>query len=188
MSRGLGDVYKRQVVDSIKMLRDTMACNDRSCVVEVMGRRCGDIAVYGGLAAGAEVIMTPEDPCPIDEAVAVLKRNAAAGKYDNIIVVAEGVAHADEVREKILARMPEINIRSMVLGHIQRGGDTTFRDRLLGIRMGAHAVECLANDKTNRVIGIHGDKVFDEDIVEALAKKKIFNEDIYHLANDLVRY
>ena len=54
--------------------------------------------------------------------------------------------------------------------------------------MGAHAVECLANDKTNRVIGIHGDKVFDEDIVEALAKKKIFNEDIYHLANDLVRY
>ncbi len=176
------------VVDSIKMLRDTMACNDRSCVVEVMGRRCGDIAVYGGLAAGAEVIMTPEDPCPIDEAVAVLKRNAAAGKYDNIIVVAEGVAHADEVREKILARMPEINIRSMVLGHIQRGGDTTFRDRLLGIRMGAHAVECLANDKTNRVIGIHGDKVFDEDIVEALAKKKIFNEGIYHLANDLVRY
>ncbi len=176
------------VVDTIKMLRDTMSCNDRSCVVEVMGRSCGDIALYGGLTSGAEVILTPEDPMPIDKVVERLQQNAKVGKYDNIIVVAEGVGHADQVREEIVKRMPEINIRSMVLGHIQRGGNATFRDRLLGIRMGVLAVECLANNKTNRVIGVKDDKVFDQDILEALALKKQFNENIYQLANDLVKY
>lgn len=176
------------VVDTIRMLRDTMSCNDRSCVVEVMGRHCGDIAMYGGLAAGAEVIMLPENPISIDEVVNVLKRNEAVGKVDNIIVVAEGVGHADDVRAEIQARMPQINIRSMVVGHIQRGGETTFQDRLLGIRMGAHAVKCLIANKTNRVIGVRNNEIFDEDIVEALAKTKTFDTETYQLANELVEY
>ena len=176
------------VVDTIKMLRDTMSCNERSCVVEVMGRSCGDIALYGGLTAGAEVIMVPEAPMGIDDVVAVLQRNKAAGKLDNIIVVAEGVGHADQVRKDIEARMPDINLRSMVVGHIQRGGDTTFQDRLLGIRMGAHAIKCLLADKTNRVIGIRNNEIFDEDIVEALAKVKQFDTTTYALANELTEY
>lgn len=176
------------VVDTIKMLRDTMSCNDRSCVVEVMGRRCGDIAMYGGLTAGAEVIMIPEMPMTIDEVVEVLKRNEAVGKYDNIIVVAEGVGHAEQVRAEIEARMPEINLRSMVVGHIQRGGDTTFQDRLLGIRMGAHAVKCLLDNKTNRVIGVKNNEIFDEDLLEALAKEKKFDVNTYELSKELARY
>ena len=176
------------VVDTIKMLRDTMSCNDRSCVVEVMGRHCGDIAMYGGLTAGAEVIMLPEVPMTIDQVVAVLQRNKAAGKLDNIIVVAEGVAHAEDVRKQIEERMPDINLRSMVVGHIQRGGDTTFQDRLLGIRMGAHAIKCLLANKTNRVIGVMNNEIFDEDILEALAKVKVFDKTTYELANELTEY
>lgn len=176
------------VVDTIKMLRDTMACNDRSCVVEVMGRHCGDIALYSALASGAEAVLVPEEKNTVDDVVATLQRNAKSGKFDNIIIVAEGAGHADEIRTEIEKRMPAINIRSMVVGHIQRGGNATFRDRLLGVQMGALAVQCLSENKTNRVIGIKDNKVFDEDMLEALAKTKTMDDSLYALANDLVRY
>ena len=185
------------VANAVKDLRDTMSCNDRTCVVEVMGNRCGDIAVYAGLVCGAEAVLTPEVKYDVDTLVARLKANAKKGKLDNIILVAEGIRsrgelvkgkEADYIMEDILARMPKINIRSMVLGHLQRSGDATVQDRLLGIRMGAHAVQCLANGLTNRAIGIHNDAIFDEDIVEALAKTKGLNTALYELANNLSKY
>lgn len=176
------------VVDTIKMLRDTMACNDRSCVVEVMGRRCGDIALHSALTSGAEAVLVPESPLSMDELVARINANAAIGKYDNIIIVAEGVGHADEVRAEIERRIPSINIRSMVVGHIQRGGNATVRDRLLGIEMGELAVNCLEQNKTNRVIGIKDNKVFEQDMLEALSQTSSFDEHLYRLANDLVCY
>ena len=185
------------VANAVKDLRDTMSCNDRTCVVEVMGNRCGDIAVYAGLISGAEAVYTPEVSYDADALVAKLKSNAKKGKHDNIILVAEGIRsrgelvkgkEADYVMEDILARMPNINIRSMVLGHLQRSGDATAQDRLLGIRMGAHAVECLANGLTNRAIGIHKDAIFDEDIVKALKKTKGLNTALYDLANNLSKY
>ena len=185
------------VANAVKDLRDTMSCNDRTCVVEVMGNRCGDIAVYGGLVCGAEAVLTPEVSYDADSLVARLKANVKKGKHDNIILVAEGIRsrgelakgkEADYVMEDILARMPKINIRSMVLGHLQRSGDATAQDRLLGIRMGAHAVQCLANGLTNRAIGIHNDAIFDQDIVEALSKTKGLNTELYELANNLSKY
>ena len=185
------------VVNAVKGLRDTMSCNDRSCVVEVMGRDCGDIALYAGIASGAEVVLIPEVEYNIDKVVSTLKRNAKAGKLDNIILVSEGVRsdgtldkgkEADKVMAAIVERMPKINIRSMVLGHIQRGGDATLTDTLLGIRMGEHAVKCLVAGKTSRVIGIKNDKIFDEDIVEALAKPKVFDAKLYAFSKTLVKY
>ena len=185
------------VANAVKDLRDTMSCNDRTCVVEVMGNRCGDIAVYAGLVCGAEAVLTPEVKYDVDALVSRIKANAKKGKLDNIILVAEGIRsrgelvkgkEADYIMEDILARLPKINIRSMVLGHLQRSGDATVQDRLLGIRMGAHAVQCLANGLTNRAIGIHNDAIFDEDIVEALAKTKGLNTELYELANNLSKY
>ena len=185
------------VANAVKDLRDTMSCNDRTCVVEVMGNRCGDIAVYAGLVCGAEAVLTPEVKYDVDALINRLKANVKKGKLDNIILVAEGIRsrgelvkgkEADYIMEDILDRMPKINIRSMVLGHLQRSGDATVQDRLLGIRMGAHAVQCLANGLTNRAIGIHNDQIFDEDIVEALAKTKGLNTQFYELANSLSKY
>ena len=185
------------VVNAVKALRDTMSCNGRTCVVEVMGRNCGDIALYAGIACGAEAVLVPEVEVDFGKLVSTLKHNAKAGKFDNIILVAEGVLIngeyvsgkvAEIVRSEILQRMPKINVRTMVLGHLQRGGDATLQDTLLGIRMGEHAVKCLVSGKTDRVIGIKNDKIFDEDIVEALAKSKTFDAKTYALSKTLVKY
>ena len=185
------------VVNAVKMLRDTMSCNDRTCVVEVMGRDCGDIALHAGIACGADVVLLPEVEFDIGKVVSTLKRNAKAGKFDNIIIVAEGLRFngelmkgkvADKVLDAIVERMPKINIRPMVLGHLQRSGDATLQDTLLGIRMGEHAVKCLVSGKTDRVIGVKSNKIFDEDIVEALSKTKVFNAKAYALSKTLAKY
>ena len=176
------------VINSVQMLRDTMACNGRTCVVEVMGRNCGDIALYAGLTSGAEVIIVPELGYNLDDVVARLKANAKVGKTDNIVIVAEGVCSAEKVCADIKERMPEINIRSINLGHVQRGGNATLQDRLLGTRMAAHAIDCILEGKTNRVIGIRDNQIIDEDIVEALAKTKQINMSIVKLANTLSKY
>ncbi len=172
-------------VENIKVLRDTITCNDRSMVVEVMGRNCGDIALYAGIESGAEAIMLPERPCTIDQICERIKANQAHGKMANIIVVAEGVSSATEVHKQIMERMPNLNLRSINLGHLLRGGNASPVDRLLGIRMGAHAVDCLMQGKTSRVIGIKNNQIFDEDMVEALAKPHTFNQELYDLAWEL---
>lgn len=185
------------VVNGVEMLRDTMSANDRTCVVEVMGRDCGDIAMFAALICGAEAVCVPEKGYDPDKIVEVIERNARAGKKDNIIIVAEGIRsdgtldkghEADKVMKDLLKRLPELNIRSISLGHLQRSGNATVYDRKLGVMMGAHAVKCLAEGKTDRVIGIKNDVVFDEDMLAALAKTKRFNQEIYDLANNLVKY
>lgn len=173
-------------MNTITMLRDTMACNDRNCVVQVMGRDCGDIALYAGITSGAEMILVPEVPYTMDEVVEHLEHNLSHGKMDNIIVVAEGAGNAEAMYKEIERRIPGINIRPMIVGHIQRGGDASFQDRLLGVRMAAHAVQCLIEGKTNRVVGVRSNEIIDEDIVEALSKRRTFNMELYKLANKLV--
>lgn len=180
------DTAVNVAMNAITMLRDTMACNDRNCVVEVMGRDCGDIALYAGITSGAEMILVPEVPYTMDEVVERLKHNISHGKMDNIVVVAEGAGKAEAMYREIEKRIPGINIRPMIVGHIQRGGDASFQDRLLGVRMAAHAVQCLLEGKTNRVVGVRSNEIIDEDIVEALSKRRSFNMDLYKLANKLV--
>ncbi len=185
------------VANNVTLLRDTMSCNDRTCVVEVMGRDCGDIAIYGAIACGAEAVLVPELGYDIDAVVKRITHNAQKGKFDNIIIVAEGIRsdgtldkghEADKVMADILKRLPDINVRAMVLGHLQRSGDATVTDRLLGIRMGDLAVKCLAEGKTDRVIGVKNNVVFDEDMVEALSQQKTFDRTLYDLANSLSAY
>lgn len=173
-------------MNTITMLRDTMSSNDRCCVVEVMGNHCGDIALYAGLTSGAEIILVPEVKYQIDEVVDKLSNNIAHGKKDNIIVIAEGAGKAEALCADIRERIPAINIRPMIVGHIQRGGDATFQDRLLGVRMASHAVQCLIDGKTNRVVGVRHNEIIDEDIVEALSRRRTFNMELYKLANQMV--
>ena len=185
------------VVNCVTQLRDTMSCNKRTCVVEVMGRDCGDIALYAALACGAEAVCIPEKPYDADLLAKKIAHNLSAGKTDNIILVSEGIRFdgtlekghkADKVMKDLLQRLPDLNVRSVILGHLQRGGDATVYDRKLGIMMGALAVKCLAEGKTDRVLGIKNDVVFDEDMLEALAKKKSFNEQVFNLTKSLVEY
>ena len=176
------DTAVENAVNNIKVLRDTVYCNDRSMVVEVMGRNCGDIALYAGIESGAEVIVVPEVPYDINKVVDRIKNNQAHGKMSNIVIVAEGAGTAEGVCKDIVERMPDLNIRSVNLGHLLRGGHASSQDRLLGIRMGVHAVDCLVAGKTSRVIGVHNNEIFDEDMVEALAKKRVFNKALYDLA------
>lgn len=180
------DTAVNVAMNTITMLRDTMSCNERNCVVEVMGRNCGDIALYAGITSGAEMILVPEVPFDMDEVVDRLNNNISHGKKDNIIVVAEGAGKAEVMYKEIQNRIPGINIRPMIVGHIQRGGDATFQDRLLGVRMASHAVQCLIDGKTNRVVGIRNNEIIDEDIVEALSERRSFNMDLYRLANKMV--
>ncbi|HIU90580.1 MAG TPA: 6-phosphofructokinase [Candidatus Fimimonas merdipullorum] len=180
------DTAVNVVMNTIKMLRDTMSCNDRSCIVEVMGRNCGDIALYAGITSAAEMILVPEIPFTVQQVVDRIKNNLDHGKMDNIIVLAEGAGKAEDLRAEVKKAIPGINIRSMTVGHLQRGGDASFQDRLLGVRMAAHAVQCLLDGKTNRVVGVRHNVIIDEDIVEALSERKSFNKELYALADQLV--
>ncbi len=174
-------------ISAIKNLRDTMSANDRTCVVEVMGRHCGDMALYAGIASGAEVILVPEVEWTVDEVVAKLVANREHGKMDNIIVLSEGTGSAKQLVADINERM-EINIRDMVLGHLQRGGDATLFDRMLGLRMGQTAVDCLLEGKTSRVVGIKNNEIIDLDMVEALSQPMTFDKALYQLACDVVKF
>lgn len=173
---------------TIKMVRDTMTANDRTCVVEVMGRDCGDIALYAGITSGAEVILVPEVEWNIEEVVNTIQFNASKGKFDNIVVVAEGVDKASNILSQIKQHIPGINIRDMVIGHLQRGGDASFSDRLLGLRMGQHAIDCLMQGKSSRVVGIRDDEIIDVEIVEALAQRRVFNKKLYDLSKQVVKF
>ena len=115
------DTAVNVVMNTITMLRDTMSCNDRNCIVQVMGRSCGDIALYAGITSAAEMILVPEVPFTMDEVVARLQRNMSHGKNDNIIVVAEGAGKAEEMRAIVKERISGINIRDIIVGKCQLG-------------------------------------------------------------------
>lgn len=179
------DTAVNTVVENINKLRDTMSSHERVVVVEVMGRHCGDIALYSGIASGAEIILVPEQPVNYDEVAKVLGRGKKAGKQSAIIMLAEGAANMDDVIKELKSRHPELHFRSSVLGHIQRGGTPTQADRMLAARMGARAVELLSEGKGGRVVGIRNNQIIDLPVSEALSEPTRFDSDLYNLAKIL---
>ena len=181
------DTAVNTVLRAINNLRDTMTSHDRVSIIEVMGRRCGDIALYAGIAGGAEIILTPEMGLDIEAVCSTIKENLEKGKCSDIIVLAEGVCSAEELKIMIDYRVGKnlASLRTTRLGHIQRGGTPTMQDRLLGAQFGVRAVEVLLEGKTSRVVGIKDNKIIDEDIDEALAKTEVFNEKLYRDAKIL---
>lgn len=162
------------VVDAISKIRDTSYSHGRSNIVEVMGRHCGDIALYSGLAGGAESIIIPEMPFDIDEICKKALQGKNRGKLHNIIVLAEGVGNAYDVAKQIYNKTG-IETRVTVLGHIQRGGTPVPFDRIIASEMGKMAVELLLDNKAGRALGIKCNDIFDMDISEALEVKKKFD-------------
>jgi len=175
------DTACNTVLEAINKLRDTMESHDRVVIVEVMGRHCGDIALHTGICGGAEIIIIPEVPFNINAICKKLKENKANGKLSGIVVLAEGVGCAEEFAEQI-AKKTSMSVRSTVLGHMQRGGSPSVRDRFLGTSMGVHAVNILLKGAANRIVGIKNGKFFDMDIIEGLNMKKKFNKDLYKMA------
>lgn len=172
------DTAVNTCLDIINKLRDTMTSHERVCVVEVMGRHCGDIALYSGIASGAEIIVVPEIKFDMDEIIARINRSRANGKHSNIIVVAEGVMSAEQFSNK-LKENTTYSIRPTCIGHVQRGGSPTMADRMLAAQFGNKAVRLLNEGIGNRVVGIRENKIIDMDIIEAVSMKKTFNYQLY---------
>ncbi|MBE6927950.1 MAG: 6-phosphofructokinase [Ruminococcaceae bacterium] len=166
------DTAANTAIECIDKLRDTMQSHERCSVVEVMGRHAGHLALYVGLAVGATAVLVPESKVSFEEDVIEKIRNARLNGFTHyMIVVAEGAASAMEVAQKIKEEIC-IEPRVTVLGHIQRGGTPTGRDRVTATRMGYRAVDILAQGGSNRVVTLRNAVMTDIDIVEALAERK----------------
>lgn len=172
------------VVDAISKIRDTSTSHGRANVIEVMGRHCGDIALYAGLAGGAESIIVPEVEFNIDEVCKKAIQGKNRGKLHHIIVLAEGVGNAYDV-SKSIEEKTGIDTRVTILGYIQRGGSPTSYDRIVASKMGIKAIDLLKEGKTGRALGIKCNQIIDIDINEALEIKKEFDTEMYNTAKIL---
>ncbi len=146
------------ILDGISKLKDTATSHERTYLLEVMGRNCGDLALYAAIAGGASGVMIPEIKASIDDLAQVIKKRRAEGKLYDIIVVAEGVGNILEI-EKELAPKIDTDIRVTILGHIQRGGAPTASDRILATKLGVKAVELLVEGKAGLMVGIQSEEV-----------------------------
>lgn len=173
-------------VEAVNRLRDTATSHDRIFVVETMGRKSGHLALAVGVAGGAESILIPELPVKIDEVCQKLRRGLDRGKVHSIIVVAEGARSGFVVAKEIEAYLG-IELRVTVLGHVQRGGSPSAFDRLIASRLGAKAVDLLAEGKNGLMVGIVGSKAVPLDMEQVLATKKEMDLELYNLADDLAR-
>lgn len=176
------DTAMNTAMEMIDRIRDTAQSHDRCSVVEVMGRRCGDIALETGIAVGASAILVPE--VPFDLQKDVINRMLTirkTGKQHFIIIVAEGVGGVNELAKEIEEKTG-IETRATVLGHVQRGGSPTIRDRVVASQMGYRAVEILEEGRGNRVVVMKDNHIVDYDITEALNMKRVFNKKLYDIA------
>ena len=178
------DTAMNTAMDLVDKLRDTSQSHDRISVVEVMGRGAGHIAVNTGIACGATDIITKEVPYDLDQIAQTMLKKKANGKQNFVVVVAESIGHAHEIAAE-LQKKTGIEARATVLGHVQRGGRPTVRDRVEATRMGYYAVELLEKGIGNRVVGIKDSKIVDFDIQEALSMTKPYDEKLHHICEEI---
>ena len=178
------DTAMNTALEMIDKLQDTCQSHDRCSVVEVMGRGAGFIAVNTGLASGAVEIITKEVPYDLDELARKMLECKKNGKQNFIVVVAENIGNAEGIARAIQEKTG-IESRATVLGHVQRGGSPTVRDRVVASEMGYYAVELLEKGASNRVVGMQNNKIVDFDIQEALSMKKPYEEHLHQIAQDI---
>lgn len=165
------DTAVATALDALDRIRDTATSHVRTFIVEVMGRNAGDIALWAGVASGAEQIVIPEVEFDMEKMMVEIKRGRENGKKHTIIVLAEGVMSGQEFAEKMWAH-GEQHTRVSVLGHMQRGGSPTARDRVLASLFGAKAVELLMENIGGVCVGIRNDEIIYSDIVDTLENGK----------------
>jgi len=174
------DTALNTALDSIDKIRDTVTSLERIFIVEVMGRLSGAIALNVALAGGAEQVLIPERLFDINKICEEITEGYIRGKASWIIVVAEGVIRAQDLEEKI-KHNTDLEIRSVVLGHIQRGGTPTAKDRVLATCLGAAAVDLLINGESGKAVGMAGENINVVPLEKAIEKKVIKTETIYNL-------
>lgn len=179
------DTAVNTVLSLISNIRDTSSSHERTTVIEVMGRRCGDIALYAGIAGGADVILVPEVVFDINEVCRRVIRGQQSGKQHSIIIKAEGVdISTDELTETVQERTG-CEARKVVPGYIQRGGTPSAKDRILASRTAEKAVRLLYDDESSKAVGICGGDITAYDLAEALKIEREFDRDLYDLAMTL---
>lgn len=178
------DTAMNTAVEMVDKLRDTTQSHDRCSVVEVMGRHAGHLALQTGIAVGATAILVPEVEYDIEKVIAKIKESQANGKKHFIIVVAEGVTCGVSEIAKIIEERTGIESRATILGHVQRGGNPSVRDRVIATRMANEAVHLLSQGIGNRVVSYQGDKIVNYDIFEALNMKKEIDADMMRVAEE----
>lgn len=178
------DTAVNTCLDAIRKIRDTATSHNRTFVLEVMGRDSGWIALAAGLGGGAESILIPENPIPMDEIIARLKRGAERGKKHSLIVVAEGVGDGIKIGEEIQEKTG-FDTRVTVLGHIQRGGSPSATDAMLASRLGARAAELLYEGKGGLFVGIMSNELVSQPLQNVFGKTKGVSRELVDLAETL---
>ena len=159
------DTAINTVLDAITRIRDTSSAHERTCIIEVMGRHCGDIALYAGVTGGAEIVMIPEIDCDLDEICKKVNEGITSGKLHNTIIRAEGVSVSTEELVAKLKESTSRDVKVIVLSYLQRGGSPTFRDRMLATQCGMRAIELIRAGIKNRAIGERDGHIVDFDAV-----------------------
>ena len=176
------DTAMNTALEMVDRIRDTAQSHDRCSIVEVMGRRCGDIALQTGIATGATAILVPEIEYNIErDVIARIVNTQKTGKKHFVIVVAEGVGGVNDLAKFIELRLG-IEARATILGHVQRGGSPTLRDRVVASQMGYEAVSLLDRGMGNRVVVMRDGKITHLDINKALEMERVFDTRLYKIA------
>ena len=178
------DTAMNTATEMVDRLRDTAQSHDRCSVVEVMGRNAGHLALSTGIAVGATYVLVPEIGYNLDDVSEGIKKSRDLGKQHFIVVVAEGVGQVTTIAQDI-ERKTGIESRSTVLGHVQRGGRPSARDRVVASQMGHHAVNLIADGIGNRVVAMQKSQLVDFEITEALKMKKDFDFELYESIKDI---
>ena len=179
------DTAVNTVLDAISKVRDTSSAHERNTIIEVMGRHCGDIALYAGVGGGAEAVLIPEVEVDVNRVCRKILQGAGRGKLNSIIINAEGSGVSSDELAKEIADVTGRETRIVVLSYLQRGGVPTLDDRLLASQSGAKAIELIQNGIKNRAIGTVNGKIQAFEIEGALAEKPEFDHELYELIDVL---
>ncbi|MBK5254121.1 MAG: 6-phosphofructokinase [Peptostreptococcaceae bacterium] len=181
------DTAVNTVLEAITKIRDTSSANERTTVIEVMGRACGDIALYSGLGGGAEFVLIPEVKSDFNDVCKKVVQGVNRGKQHSIIIKAEGYPMKSDNLVKGINEYTGRETKLVVLSYLQRGGSPTLQDRKIATLCGAKAIELLKNDSTSKAIGVAGGKIVEYDLFEALEQKHVIDLEMYNLIDILSR-
>ncbi|AEE90897.1 MAG: 6-phosphofructokinase [Tepidanaerobacter acetatoxydans] len=178
------DTAANTVVDALNKVRDTATSHERTFIIEVMGRRAGHLALYTGLASGAETILVPEIPFDLNAVCDKIEKGYIRGKLHSIIVVAEGAANSMEVG-KVIQEKTGLETRVIILGHLQRGGNPSAYDRILASRFGGKAVDLIIQNTKDKMLGLINGELVITDIEKVLSATKPLDMELYQLSDVL---
>jgi len=182
------DTALNTMVDAIDKIKDTASSHNRAFLIQVMGRKCGYLALVGGIVGGAEVTVIPEKPISLQEIATAVKEAYLRGKSHAIIVIAEGAPLSlEDVANYLRQDAIGFEVRSTVLGHVQRGGTPTAFDRILATRLGVAAVEYLRQGVSGKMVGLVGNQIVLADLQDIIGRPKELDLRLYELAEMLAR-